>query len=277
MLSSDNGTMFHRMEFLSYHPDGRFNFHHLMFHEGDRLLAVLPGCVKDGAYISPAGASMGSFVTPPDLKLNQADGVVSAFLEYARAKGFKEIHLTPPMVVFHSSVNQTLEYALRYNGFIISRVQYSSVRHIASGTLSRKIRYNTGLAVRRGVTILEENDYDRFYPILLENKAKFGVSPTHTLDELKLLDRLMPGSLKLFLAELDGNAIAGTLLFLASQKCAMNFYTMHLYEYRMLYPVSLLVMHTCEWLGKLGVEYLDYGVSMDTFSSNALEPSWPLV
>src|SRR4051812_31086914 len=63
--TSMNGTVFHRQKFLRYHPEGRFDFHHLMFFRGEKLVAVLPGrLINNGkVYDSPAGASYGSFVT----------------------------------------------------------------------------------------------------------------------------------------------------------------------------------------------------------------------
>jgi len=275
--SSSNGTMFHYMEFLDYHPPGRFSFRHLMFLEGNRLTAVIPGACEGGVYSSPAGASMGGFVTPPQLGLGRANGIVRAFIGYCREHGITSVNLTPPMNIYRDSCDMAMEYALCYNGFTVSRMQYSSVSMPSESSLSRKVAYNIRLAKRKGVEILEENDFDLFYPILLENKAKFGVPPTHTLEELKLIDKLMPGYLKLFLAMLDGEAIAGSLLFLANANCAMNFYTMHRYEYRKLYPVSLLVKHTSNWLAERGFRYFDYGVSMDTASENPIEPSWSLV
>lgn len=275
--ASSNGTMFHYMEFLDYHPPGRFNFRHLMFHEGNRLTAVLPGACEGEVYRSPAGASMGGFVVPDQLGLDRANAIVRAFIGYCRERGITTVHLTPPMNIYRDSCDMAMEYALCYNGFTVSRMQYSSVSMPSESSLSRKVAYNIRLAERKGVEILEGNDIELFYPILLENKAKFGVPPTHTLEELKLIDGLMPGYLKLFLAMLDGEAIAGSLLFLANRNCAMNFYTMHRYEYRNLYPVSLLVKHTSDWLAERGFRYFDYGVSMDTASDDPMEPSWSLV
>lgn len=277
VLSSNNGTMFHRTEFLDYHPQGRFNFHHLMFFSGKNLIAVLPGSLENGEYRSPAGASMGSFAVSCDLKLHQAHAIVSSFIAYCRSKGVRKIYLTPPMEVYNTCMNQAMEYALSYNGFTISRAQYSSVKRNSQCKLSAKIRYNIGMALRKGIKVVEDDDVRRFYPILLANKEKFGTAPTHTLEELMLLQKLMPEAVKLFLAELNGQPVAGVLLFLANSSCALNFYSMHLYEYRKYYPVSVLVHYAGEWLNRHNIHYLDYGVSMDTFSSNLLEPSWSLV
>src|ERR1035437_7853108 len=61
---SMNGTVFHSQQFLHYHPEGRFDLHHLLFFADNRLIAVLPGGLRDGGRVfeSPLGASYGSFV-----------------------------------------------------------------------------------------------------------------------------------------------------------------------------------------------------------------------
>src|SRR5207237_970692 len=61
---SMNGTVFHTQQFLDYHPNGRFQFQHLLFYSGEHLVAVLPGGIRNGnIFESPLGASYGSFVT----------------------------------------------------------------------------------------------------------------------------------------------------------------------------------------------------------------------
>jgi len=43
LARSANGTLFHDLDFLRYHPPGRFRFHHLMLiHDGEPI-ALFPG------------------------------------------------------------------------------------------------------------------------------------------------------------------------------------------------------------------------------------------
>ncbi len=49
------------------------------------------------------------------------------------------------------------------------------------------------------LTIKWEDNFEQFYPILLENKKKHNVTPTHSLEELKRLNELHPQSLHLLL------------------------------------------------------------------------------
>jgi len=111
----------------------------------------------------------------------------------------------------------------------------------------------------------------------LKNKEKFEVKPTHSLEDLKWLDTALPGSLVLFMAYLEDDPIAGQLLFVANRNCVLNFYTMHLYEYRNLFTVNYLIEHAIVWCNQKGYKYYDYGVSADTFAPDPMEPSWSLI
>jgi hypothetical protein len=278
---SNNGTVFHRLDFLDYHPAGRFTFHHLMFYKGEELIAVLPGGLSGDMFKSPMGASFGGFVVKSRIGLQDADAIVKAFIRYCASKLIKEVYLTPPMQIYCETFNESIEFAMHYNHFIVLSSLFSSVIDFSKihskEDLSRNTRHKINKAINKGVTIEEKPDYDAFYPILLKNKEKFGVSPTHTLQELKKIDSLLPGMMTLFLAYVEGKPIAGELLFACNKQCVLNFYTMHLYEYHNLFMVNYLIEHAIRWCNQHGFRYYDYGVSADTFSIDPMEPSWSLI
>ena len=83
VLQSNNGTMFHLQRFLDYHAPEKFRFHHLLFVEKGKIVAVLPGRFKDGIFESPIGASYGSIVID-DIPFARVMELVSCFLDYAR-------------------------------------------------------------------------------------------------------------------------------------------------------------------------------------------------
>lgn len=278
---SNNGTVFHGLDFLAYHEKKCFDFHHLMFLREDELVAVLPGARSNGAYRSPAGASFGGFVSRAGLPLAEADHIVKSFIMYCGETGIREAILTPPMQVYHDTPDEVLEYAMLYNGFSLENSLYSSIIDLATirgkTDLSRNTRHKINKAINKGVRIVEGNDFGTFYPILLKNKEKFGTKPTHSLEDLERIDALLPGMITLFTAHYQGTPIAGELLFAANRNCVLNFYTMHLYEHRNLFSVNYLVEHAIRWSVGKGYKYYDYGVSADTFSKDPMEPSWPLV
>lgn len=281
VAASNNGTVFHNLDFLDYHPAGRFEFRNLLFREEGRIVAVLPGGISGRAYKSPVGASFGGLVVMADVTLERANLVVRALLDWCRAQGLGEVILTPPMQVYHRTFDETVEYAMVYNGFSVHGSLFSSVidfsRIKSKADLSRNTRHRINQSINKGVRVEQSTDLAAFYPILLENKAKFGVRPTHTLEELCRIEQLLPGMMTLFMAYSGDEPVAGELLFAANERCVLNFYTMHRYQYHNLFAVNYIVEHAIRWCVEKGYRWYDYGVSADTASPNPLEPSWSLV
>ncbi|MGA1792807.1 MAG: GNAT family N-acetyltransferase [Thermoplasmatota archaeon] len=277
---SNNGTIFHEQQFLDYHPKGRFDFHHLIFEKDSNIFAVLPGLVKDGIFRSPAGASFGGFVTN-DISYDTAEEIVDRFLEHARNNGIKEVYLTPPLSVYFDIVTQNIEYALLHRDFDYHVHLYSSVvdlrRTFDLEHYDKKARNAVRKAQKSGISVEIENDFDIFYPILLENKKKFNLAPTHALDELKRLDELLPGKLKLFLAKLDGKVIGGSLIFVCNERTLIDFYIAQDYTYQELRTINLVLHEVIRWGHENGFDYFDIGVNQDTASSNPMDLNQPLV
>jgi hypothetical protein len=288
---SMNGTVFHSQQFLDYHPTRRFNFKHLLFFEGEKLVAVLPGGSyhSDATYESPVGASYGSFVTE-DISAQTALDVVAAFERYVRENKIEDVYLTSAPVIYQPVLTQNLDFALLYRGYAYQRHYISHVVDLRKpGLLFDRFKPAARTYIRKternepSVTVehVSKNDFlqgiEEFYPILLENKAKFGVKPTHTLDDLKKLHELLPNLMELFLVRKDGKAVAGLLFFLANKRVAIVFYQMLYYEYQYLRPIYLLMRQAAEWAKANGFAFVDIGVSQDTSDENPMTPALSLI
>src|ERR1051325_5242400 len=288
---SMNGTVFHSQQFLEYHPAGRFNFRHLLFFEGEKLVAVLPGGSYNTSniYESPVGASYGSFVTE-DISAQTALDVVAAFEVYIRTNKIEDVYLTSAPVIYQPVLTQNLDFALLYRGFAYQRHYISHVVDLRKpGSLFDRFKPSARTYIRRtersepGVTVehVEKRGFikgiEEYYPILLENKAKFGVKPTHSLEDLKKLHELLPNLMELFLVRKDGKAVAGLLFFLANKRVAIVFYQMLYYEYQYLRPIYLLMRRAAEWAKEQGFAFVDIGVSQDTSDDNPMTPPLSLI
>ena len=281
---SNNGTMFHKIRFLDYHPEGRFKFHNLMFYKGSELVALLPGGLKENNTIfwSPVGASYGSFVTK-DIPFSLALEIVDSFMDYCRQNGIKEAFLIPPPLVYSINISQHLEYAMLYRKFdfelhyishaIDLKFGENFLRHFdktARKTLHKILR-------EQKIRIEESNDYETFNRILLANKAKHNAKPTHSLEDMLKLRELLPENLRLYLVYYGNEPIAGSLLFLTNKKVVLCFYNMLLYEYEHLKPVYLIMYETVRWAVENGYEWVDIGVSQDTQADDPMTPSLNLI
>ncbi|PKL81703.1 MAG: GNAT family N-acetyltransferase [Ignavibacteriae bacterium HGW-Ignavibacteriae-3] len=282
VLKSNNGTMFHLQKFLEYHTPGKFIFDHLMFVEKNKIIALLPGRLTDGCFESPIGASYGSIVTG-DIKFADAMNLVSTLLDYGRKNGIKEFELTPAPMVYETYQNQNLDFAMLWQGFsfklhyISSAIKLDKDRDIIE-RFSPTTRRNVRKSLKNSDIRVEINErYDQFYPILLENKARHNVKPTHSLEDLLRLKELLPDNLKLFMIYLGDTPIAGSSMFFANKNVALCFYNMLRYEYAEYKPIQRIMYEVLKYSTENGYGYVDIGVSQDTKAENPMTPSMSLI
>jgi hypothetical protein len=282
VLESNNGTMFHMQKFLDYHEPGKFKFDHLIFLDKGNIIALLPGSIIDGMFESPIGASYGSIVTK-DITFSRAMEIVEALIDYGKKNGIKEFMLTAAPMIYEEYPNQSLDYAMLWQGFsyklhyISSAIKLDPQRDIIE-RFSPTIRRNIRKTFRDFKLRVEVNDnYEEFYPILLENKARHGVKPTHSLRDLYRLKELLPDYLKLFMVYDGDNPIGGSLMFYPNKNVALCFYNMLKYEFAHLKPIQRVMYEVVKDATERGYKYVDIGVSQDTKADNPMTPSMSLI
>lgn len=282
VLESNNGTMFHLQKFFDYHIPGKFKFDHLIFLNKGEIVALLPGRITGGLFESPIGASYGSIVIK-DITFAEILEIVSTLLDYGRKNGIKEFMLTSAPIIYETVQNQSLDFAMRWLGFefqlhyISSAIKLDPQRDILS-RFRPTIRRNVRHTLKNPDIRVEINErYDEFYPILLENKAKHNVKPTHSYDDLMKLNELLPGHLKLFMVYYKDRPIAGSSMFFANQNVAICFYNMLRYEYAEFKPIQRVMYEVVKYSTEHGYGYVDIGVSQDTKAENPMTPSMSLI
>ena len=282
VLNSNNGTMFHLQKFFDYHTPGKFKFDHLIFLNKNKIEALLPGRLLNGIYESPIGASYGSIVTG-DIKFAEAMEIVTALLDYGRKNNINEFELTHAPMIYEKYQNQNLEFAMRWLGFsyklhyISSAIKLDKERDII-GRLSPTTRRNVRKSLKNPAIRVEINErYDEFYPILLENKARHNVKPTHSYEDLLRLKELMPDNLKLFMVYLNDEPIGGSSMFFTNRNVALCFYNMLRYEYAEYKPIQRVMYEVLKYSTANGYAYVDIGVSQDTKAQNPMTPSMSLI
>ncbi len=279
---SNNGTLFHLQKFFDYHKEGKFTFNHLIFVEKDSIVAVLPGAMIGSKFESPIGASYGSIVTK-DIKFKKALEIVSTLLEYAKENGITEFELTAAPVVYEDKPNQNIDFALLWLGFHYSLHYISSAIKLDKeiDIISRfqpTVRRNIRKTFRNSDIRVEINErYDQFYPILLGNKKRHDVKPTHSLEDLLKLKELLPNHLKLFMLYYKDIPIAGSSMFFVNKTCALCFYNMLDYKYEHLKPIHRIMYEVVKYSTDNGYSYVDIGVSQDTKAANPMTPSMGLI
>ena len=221
VLQSNNGTIFHMQRFFDYHKKGKFTFNHLIFLDKGNIVGLLPGSMIGNLYESPIGSSYGSIVTR-DLKFSFAIEMISTLIEYGKAKGIKEFLLTSAPRVYENHPNENLDFAMLWLGFkydlhyISSAIKLFQNEDIVS-RFQPTVRRNIRKSLKNKDIKVELNDrYDEFYPILLDNKARHDVKPTHSLEDLLKLKKLLPENILLFMVYYKNKPIAGSNVFICN-------------------------------------------------------------
>jgi hypothetical protein len=265
---SNNGTVFHRLDWLAYHGD-RFagNAHPVAWRKGDALHSVLPLGIfeEEGGRVarSPYGASYGGIVVPHALSLARAEGLVDSLLSYLREQGVRKLVVTPAPNFYWRKPHDYLEFWLLSRGAVRERTELTSYIDVTEEPMEG-FRHAAVKAVRKArendVRVeADSGDVDAFYDILTANRGKFEATPTHSREEVRWLVERLPDHIKLFMAYRDDTPIAGSLVFRCNRRVILDFYWAHLDEYQGLRPVSLLVHEITRWARREGYAHFDFG------------------
>lgn len=280
--SSDNGTMFHKRLFLSYHPKGRFNDSSLVFKKNNQLSAIITAAVveREGmkVLVSHSGASYGGFVYRSNLNFREAFDLVESVVDYAKELKCDRIQLTPPPMIYQSKYSNYIDFALVKNGFSYLKRDVSSVVQLdvnkeeLFSTYRAEARTAAKKAIKQGIEIAECDRFEEYYEILKTNlKMRHNVNPTHSLDEILKLKKLFPAKIRLWGAFKGDKLIAGVCNFSANPKVVLAFYISHDEEYQEYRAVNLLFYEIMNRYRDEGFKFLDFGI----FTVN-MEPNWGL-
>lgn len=264
---SNNGTIFHLQKFLDYHPRDRFENRHLLFEKRGRILSLLPAAEKETPegkiLVSHPGASYGGFVFNPNLGIRDAVAIIDEVLAYLKEREFKKLVLTTPPIVYHTVMNNYLDFALSVKGSRYLRRELSAVIETSEDplpTFKPEARTAVRKSMKLGVNVLESDDYAVFYDILEKNlRMRHNVTPTHSRSEIKVLARLFPERMRLFAAYAGKEMIGGILFFICNSRTVLAFYISHIEKHQSMRPVNQLIYQVMKWSHERGHRYLDLG------------------
>ncbi|MCK4851887.1 MAG: GNAT family N-acetyltransferase [Candidatus Omnitrophica bacterium] len=283
LQASNNGTLFHELDFLAYHSPERFNAHHLVFSKEGKMISFLPAAIVKGSdgrdfLRSPYGASVGGPVLPCRIKTAAVINMLTRLQEYVSSQGLAGIDMRLGPSVYMREPDDVLDFSLFATGFRLSKTWLLHIIPLESSgdelfvTLFSKTKRNiVRSGLKKGLQPREAGveGLDVFYDMLSETQARHNASVTHTRQELKDLFERVPGRLRLFLCSHEGIEIAGILVLMLNGSVAYTFYICGSYEHKKLDGPAILIAHIIECMAREGVRYLDLGPSsFDDLSLN---------
>lgn len=212
--NSKNGIFMFNRNFMEYHSD-RFIDNSLMFFDNDNLIAVLPMNIRDKVLYSHQGLTYGGFITDEKMKQHKMLECFEALKQYMQANNIEKLIYKTIPHIYHKTPAEEDLYALFKNDAKLLKLEPSTTIYLKNPCKMPKGRKaQISRAKREGVEIQESKDFKTF--IDLENKILAEYHDTkavHTAEELELLHSKFPEQIKLYIASLNNEMIAGTLIF----------------------------------------------------------------
>jgi hypothetical protein len=211
---SKNGVFLFQRSYMDYHAD-RFADHSLLFFDDAKLLAVLPANRREDTLISHGGLTFGGFVTDDRMKTPTMLSLFDALHLHCRAEGMTRVVYKPVPHIYHRLTAEEDLYALFVRGGRLVRRDVSStvVMRDRPG-LSKGRKWAVKRAKATGMEVRPSGDFDGFMAIEEENlRSKYGVTPTHSAAEMRLLAERHPENIKLYGAYKNDRLLGGVVVY----------------------------------------------------------------
>lgn len=210
-----NATFLHLRGYMDYHAQ-RFRDASLMLYRGGRLRALLPANMDGTCCHSHAGLTYGGLLMSSGLTYREAEAALREALRTLRGMGAGLLVYRAVPAIYHRQPAEEDLYALwRLGARLSARGLSSAIRLDGNVPAFRALRVRQAKRARTaGVDIVEDECFSSFWPVLEENLMHVhGVLPVHSLDEICLLHSRFPQNIRLFRACLEGDTVAGCVVY----------------------------------------------------------------
>ncbi len=211
---SKNGSFLFYRDYLEYHSD-RFTDASLLFFEGGKLLAVMPANRKDDTLYSHGGLTFGGILSNQRMRTPVMLEVFEALHDFLKQRGIRRIiYKAIPHIYHHVPAEEDLYALFRHNARLTRRDVSSTIWMQDRVRLSKGRKWSIKKSKNSGLTVGRSEDFGAFMAIEEEVLQKrYGVKPTHTLEEIELLAGRFPEHIKLFAASRDDTMVAGAIVY----------------------------------------------------------------
>lgn len=259
---SRNGTFLHQRGYMDYHSD-RFTDCSLVAMNDGKWCALLPACVDGDTLFSHRGLTYGGWLVP----LKHFDAtvmlqVMDAAIEWMRAQGIKHLVYKAVPHIYHRYPCEEDLYALFRHGASLVETNISTTIDLTCPLpLDRGNKSGANAARKAGITVGPSEDWKGYWHLLSSLlDERYDTRPVHTLDEMRLLQGRFPENISLHTATLDGELLAGVVMYL-SQPVAHCQYIGASPAGKESKALTLLFEHLIAKYQQAGYRYFDFGIS----------------
>jgi hypothetical protein len=263
---SKNGVFLFHRDYMEYHSD-RFKDCSRMFFEGETLVAVMPANVAGERLVSHGGLTFGGIVSDSRMKTPLILELFAALKEQLLSEGLTKLVYKAIPHIYHSLPAEEDLYALYRHGATLVRRDVASTLDARQRIgFSKGRKWSIKQALKHGLRVERSYDFDRFMAIEGQVlRAKYGVEPVHSGEEMRRLAGRFPENIKLFAAYKSEEMLAGVIIY-ESRMVAHAQYISADDEGKQAGALDLILNHlTNEYYA--GKPYFDFGISTENNGS----------
>lgn len=264
IANSKNGVFLFYRDYMEYHSN-RFMDFSLMFFDNNRLIAVMPANVKDDVLFSHGGLTFGGIITDRKMRTPLMLEIFDALKDHLKVEGIKKVIYKAIPHIYHMHPAEEDLYALfRHNAKLIRRDVSSTINMQNMIPFSEGRRRGIKKGEKNALEIRRDNNFETFMSIVEDNlREKYGVKPTHTANEIRLLANRFPENIKLFASYKNGEMVAGTIIYESNKKVAHAQYISASDKGKKLYALDGIFNYLINEYYINKVEYFDFGISTE--------------
>ncbi len=215
---SRNGTFLLQRGYMDYHSDRFTDCSLVALHDG-KLCGLLPANIDGETLWSHRGLTYGGWIVPlKHFDTTVMVEVMDAAVEWMRGNGIKRLMYKAVPHIYHRYPCEEDLYALFRHHAALTETNISTTIDLFNPLpLDRGNKSGANAARKAGITVGASDDWAGYWQLLSSLlDERYDTRPVHTLDEIMLLQGRFPENIRLYTATLEGELLAGVVMYLSS-------------------------------------------------------------
>ena len=213
--SAKNKHFFFYRRYMEYHMDRYKDISLIFFDNKDKIVALLPASKHGDSIVTHGGLTFGGVISNEKMSAEIMLEIFEQIEKFCRDNGIKRLIYKCMPYIYYAYPAEEDKYALFVKGAKLIRRDVSSALYLPCKYDYKKLRkrmINKGK--NNGIEIKESKNYVSFINLTNSVLSKYhDTSAVHTGEELMLLATRFPRNIHLYVAELNGEMLAGTVVF----------------------------------------------------------------
>ena len=257
-----NSTFQHQRGYMDYHSDRFTDCSLIALHNG-KPRALLPANVDGDTLWSHRGLTFGSWLVPPKhFDVTVMIEVMDATVAWMKDNGLKRLVYKAVPHIYHRYPCEEDLYALfRHHASLIETNISTTIDLLCPLPLDRGNKSGANAARKAGITVGPSEDWQQYWHLLSSLlDERYDTRPVHTLDEILLLQSRFPDDIRLYTATLDGELLAGVVMYLSAPVAHCQ-YIGASPRGKESKALTLLFDYLIQESTRLGFRFFDFGIS----------------